>query len=105
VIYIDNYGNVVTNITKKLFEDIRKTRDFEILVRNKKFTEYYQNYADFINFDIPADKRQDDGRGIIVFNAAGYLEIAIYKSNLATGGGASSLFGLDFRDPITIKFQ
>src|SRR6056297_824034 len=36
VIYIDNYGNVVTNIQKHLFEAYKKGRDFELLVRNHK---------------------------------------------------------------------
>src|SRR5690606_20135352 len=34
VIYIDNYGNVVTNIQKKLFESQRKSRDFTLNARN-----------------------------------------------------------------------
>ena len=38
VIYIDNYGNVITNITEKLFKEISKTRSFTINARNIKFT-------------------------------------------------------------------
>ena len=29
----------------------------------------------------------------------------IYKSNPKTYGSAASLFGLDYRDPITVKFE
>lgn len=105
VIYIDNYGNAVTNISRKLFEEIRKTRSYEVSVRNHKFGTIYENYSDFINFDKPSDERNDDGKGIIIFNSAGYLEIAIYKSNLTTVGGATSLFGLNFRDSITVNFN
>src|SRR5690606_486176 len=36
VIYIDNYGNVVTNIQKKMFETHRKSRNFILNARNKK---------------------------------------------------------------------
>ena len=36
VIYIDNYGNVITNITKKLFKEVSKTRAFTINARNIK---------------------------------------------------------------------
>ena len=36
VIYIDNYGNVVTNITLKLFKEIGKTRPFTIALFDDK---------------------------------------------------------------------
>ena len=31
VVYIDTYGNATTNISKNLFEQVRKGRDFVIL--------------------------------------------------------------------------
>ena len=37
VIYIDHYGNVITNIKKRLFESVQKGRRFEISARNHKF--------------------------------------------------------------------
>ena len=43
VIYIDNFGNVVTNLKKDVFEKIRKGRSFEISVRNYKFKNIYNN--------------------------------------------------------------
>ncbi|WP_228851357.1 SAM hydrolase/SAM-dependent halogenase family protein [Aegicerativicinus sediminis] len=105
VIYIDNYGNVVTNISRKFFETIQKTRPFEISARSYKFKTIYNRYSDVINFDLPEDKRHVDGKEIIVFNSAGYLEIAIYKGNPTTTGGASTLMGLKIRDTVTINFQ
>lgn len=42
---------------------------------------------------------------IALFNAAGQLELSVYKSNPQTVGSANSLFGLEFRDTITIKFK
>lgn len=94
IIYIDNYGNVVTNITKKFFEDIQKGRSYEISARNYKFKTIHKKYSDIVNFDIPEEKRNDEGRGLVVFNASNYLEIAVYKSNSATVGSASTLMGL-----------
>jgi len=41
VIYIDNYGNVVTNITEKLFKEISKTREFTINARSVKFSKIF----------------------------------------------------------------
>lgn len=104
VIYIDNYGNVVTNIKKKFFEDLRKGRRFEISVRNYKFQTIHTKYSDIVNFDIPAEKRHDEGRKLVVFNSSDYLEIALYKSNSSTVGSASTLLGLGLRDTITINF-
>ena len=50
-------------------------------------------------------KTLEDGKKIALFNKANYLELAIYKSNPHTTGGASSLFGLSYRDIVTIKFN
>ena len=105
VIYIDNYGNVVTNITLKLFKEIGKTRPFTIFARTLKFRKIYESYSKAIDFKLPKEKREEDGKKLALFNSAGHLELAVYKSNPLTVGSASSLFGLDYRDPITIKFD
>lgn len=104
VVYIDNYGNVVTNIKRKFFEDIQKGRYFEISARNYKFKTIYSKYSDIVNFDIEEEKRHDEGRGLVVFNSSNYLEIAIYKSNCTTVGSASTLMGLKMMDTVTINF-
>jgi len=39
-----------------------------------------------------------------IFNSANYLEIAMYRSNSNTVGGAFSLLGLNYRDVLTVKF-
>ncbi len=104
VIYIDNYGNVVTNIKKKFFEDIQKTRAYEISARNHKFTKIYSRYSDIVNFEIEESKRNDEGKGLVVFNSSGYLEIAVYKSNCSTVGSASTLMGLKTMDTVTVNF-
>ena len=105
VIYIDNYGNVVTNIHRSLIEAYRKGRKLTLEARNKKLTEIYEQYSGLINFDLPASQRRGAGDLLALFNAAGYLELAIYKSNLKSVGGASTLLGLDYRDTILINFS
>ncbi|WP_430468382.1 SAM hydrolase/SAM-dependent halogenase family protein [Winogradskyella ouciana] len=104
VIYIDNYGNVITNITQKFFEEVQKTRDFEISARNHKFKKIYSKYSDIVNFEIEESKRNDEGKGLVVFNSSGYLEIAVYKSNCTTVGSASTLMGLKTMDTVTVNF-
>lgn len=105
VIYIDNYGNVVTNITEKLFKKIGKTRNFMISARTLKFRKIHNSYGGSIDFSLPKEKREEDGKKVALFNSAGHLELAVYKSNPLTVGSASSLFGLNYRDPVTIQFD
>ena len=57
-----------------------------------------------MNFEVPEDKRNDEGRGLVVFNSSNYLEIAVYKSNSATVGSASTLMGLNIMDTVTVNF-
>ena len=104
IIYIDNYGNVVTNIRRAFFETIQKGRAFEISARNYKFKTIFNKYSDIVNFEIPEDKRNDEGRGLVVFNSGNFLEIALYKSNSTTVGSASSLMGLGIMDTISVSF-
>ncbi len=104
VIYSDNYGNVVTNIKRKFFEELQKGRHFEISARNYKFKTIFSKYSDIVNFEIDEDKRNDEGRGLVVFNSSNYLEIAIYKSNCTTVGSASTLMGLTMMDTVTVNF-
>ena len=104
VIFIDRYDNVITNIKKPFFETIQKGRRFEISARNHKFKSIHKHYSDIVDFRIPIDKRNDEGRGLVVFNSSDYLEIAMYKSNKATVGGASTLMGLEMMDSVTISF-
>ena len=104
VIYIDNYGNVVTNITQNIFDKIAKSRPFTIYARNVKFDKIFNNYSDAIDYSVPKDKREEDGKKIALFNNLGYLELSIYKSNPSTVGSASTLFGLGYRDQISIHF-
>lgn len=104
VIYIDNYGNVISNISKKMFQEIGKGRAFKITARRYTFTKIHGKYNDIVDYNIAEEQRQYDGEKLALFNSAGFLEIAIYRSNLKTVGGASSLLGLAYRDAIIIEF-
>ncbi len=104
VIYIDHYGNLITNITKSLITKIGCDRPFEIKARNYNFTKIYNRYSDVVNFSIPIERRNDDGEKLALFNSAGFLEIATYRSNLNSVGGAASLLGMKYRDNINVNF-
>jgi S-adenosylmethionine hydrolase len=81
VIHIDPFENVVVDITRERFEAQRKGRPFQIsFLRNEWIDRLSDSYA-----DVP------EGEKLALFNAAGYLEIAVNK------GKASGLFGLQPR--------
>ncbi len=78
IIFIDNFENVIVNITREQFEEQRKGRSFKIIFkRDEVIDRISESYAD-----------AHEGEKLALFNSAGYLEIAINKGN------AAGLFGL-----------
>jgi S-adenosylmethionine hydrolase len=82
ILYVDPFENVVVNISKDEFEAQRRKRSFKIVFRRDEIIDRIANsYADV-----------QEGEKLALFNAAGYLEIAINK------GKAAGLFGLQLYD-------
>jgi S-adenosyl-L-methionine hydrolase (adenosine-forming) len=78
IIFIDNFENVIVNITREQFEEQRRGRSFRIVFkRDEVIDRVSESYADV-----------QPGEKLALFNSAGYLEIAINKGN------AAGLFGL-----------
>jgi hypothetical protein len=78
IIFIDNFENVIVNITREEFEEQRKGRSFRIVFKRDEIIDRMsETYADVAV-----------GEKLALFNSAGYLEIAINKGN------AAGLFGL-----------
>jgi hypothetical protein len=88
IIYIDNFENVIVNISKIEFEEQRKGRNFSIIFkRDEVIDKLSNNYS-----DVPKSDK------LAFFNSAGYLEIAI------NNGNAAGLFGLQgFSESQTIN--
>ena len=108
VIYIDHFGNVVTNITREFFEEIAADRKYKILLRQKDFSItdiniIYDHYNEVVQ-DFSKEV-QAFGRTLCLFNAAEFLEVTLYKSNPVVSGGANQLMGLKKGDTITIEFD
>ncbi len=79
VVHIDRYENVVTNLTRQMFDEVGKGRRFWIeCVHNDKITELSNYYSDV-----------GKGDSLCRFNSAGFLEIAVNHGN------GSGLVGLD----------
>ncbi|CAN5432963.1 SAM-dependent chlorinase/fluorinase [soil metagenome] len=78
IIFIDNFENVIVNITRDDFEEQRRGRSFKIVFkRDEVIDKISDTYADV-----------QEGEKLALFNSASYLEIAINKGN------AAGLFGL-----------
>jgi S-adenosyl-L-methionine hydrolase (adenosine-forming) len=86
ILFIDNFENVVVNITRQQFEEQRKGRNFVVTFkRDETITSISETYADVM-----------EGEKLALFNSANYLEIAINKGNAA---GLFGLQGFNDRDP------
>lgn len=96
VAYIDSYGNVITNISKELFQETGKGRRFKIYLTRAGYaiTKINQQYN-----EVP------EGEKVALFSSNGHLEIAINRGVEGSGGGANKLFGLKLNDTITIEFK
>ncbi len=104
IVYIDHFGNCVTNISKKMFHDVHRNRSFVIKFNNKKITTIKNSFSDFKTTQ-NLTLKDFEGEKLAVFNENNLLEIAIYKSNPSSVGSATSLLGIKFRDVITIEFK
>lgn len=102
VMYIDHFGNVVSNITKNLFDEILpKFQKFEIKFRNMTLKKVYKHYTEIVsNWENETDYH---GKAVAIFNPLNLLEITIYKGN--KNSGANSLFGLSVGEKIYISFS
>ncbi|KGO83398.1 hypothetical protein Q763_02180 [Flavobacterium beibuense F44-8] len=104
VVYIDHFGNCVTNISQKLVKEVAKGRNFEITFSTKTIKAVKSGYSDFA-VNEKFSLKDYEGEKLAIFNEAGYLEIAIYRSNPLTVGTARTLLGLKFRDVINVVFK
>jgi S-adenosylmethionine hydrolase len=95
IIFIDGYGNVITNIDKSLFDSVQKERKYKIYFRGERngISKISESYN-----EVPP------GEKLAIFGAGKFLEIAINKGVEGSGGGANKLFGLKLNDTIRIEF-
>lgn len=108
VIYIDHFGNVVFNISKKQFDTVRGDRKYKISAGSHKYPvdTLFEKYGDIvkINHQKEQHKLTYEGTALALFNSAGFFQVSIYKSNLKSVGGASSLLGLKYGSSLIIDF-
>ncbi len=90
VVYIDSFGNAITNIERGIFDKLQRGRSFTIFVQGPytKITTISHSYSQHL-----------PGELLALFNSLGLLEIAVNQGNIAT------LENLGTASEIRIKFN
>jgi len=96
VIHIDKYGNVIVNITEKLFNEVGNGNPFTIYFKS---AQYFIETISKNYHEVPTAEK------LALFNESGFLEIAINKGVKGNGGGAGSLLGLSVGDLVRMEFH
>jgi len=90
ILYIDTYGNLVTNVSRNLFEKIRNGRKFRIYVRSATYSvsKISNNYNEVI-----------EGEMVALLNYSGLIEIAMHNANCA------KMLGVEVRSSMVVEFK
>lgn len=88
IIYIDKFGNAITNIQKAYFLELKRDRSFEIFIRSVRLRRIVNTYSDVSKTD-----------ALAIFGESHNLEIAMREAS------AAQLLGLKVHDMITIEFK
>jgi S-adenosylmethionine hydrolase len=86
IIYVDHFGNLITNIDEKTFKDFTKNKRFKIQIGKFLIDKLSLNYAEAENL-----------RPIVLINSFGYLEISLKEKN------ASEILKSKKADKVKIK--
>lgn len=102
VTYIDNFGNIISNINKDFFENISKGyKGFTIKFRNLSLSRIFSSHTEVVS-DWERET-EFHGQSAAIFNDSQLLELTIYKGSKKNG--AKSLFGLNVGENIYIEFM
>lgn len=95
IIYIDNYGNLITNLSRRDLQEALLANRLEInLPRNKALNKIAKSYQDNAQEGVLA-----------LINSLGLLEIAYRDPRSREVNGASSLLGLGLMNEISITYE
>lgn len=102
VTYIDNFGNIISNINREFFETIgRGQENFTIKFRNLSLSKIFSTHTELVS-DWERETEYH-GQSAAIFNDSDLLELTIYKGSKKNG--AKSLFGLNVGEKIFIQFS
>jgi len=88
VVRVDNFGNLITNISKTDFDILSKDKGYTVQFAREKFRKINSAYH-----------QAEQGDCFLIFNSLGFLEIGIYK------GRANELLGMELDSTVNITFD
>ncbi len=100
IVYIDHYGNLITNISKSVFETVSKNRVFEIKYKGYRFSIIHNSYNEIA---INGASEEYEGKSLAVFNSEEMLELTVYRGQ--PHNGAISLLGASHGESVLISFK
>jgi hypothetical protein len=102
IVYIDHFGNAVSNISKEIFEKhLSENQNFTIKFRECSMKNIVKKHTDIIT-----DWEKENlflSKELALFNEADLLEIAMYKGSKTNG--AAPLMGLNIGEKIYVEFS
>ncbi|TDX86069.1 SAM hydrolase/SAM-dependent halogenase family protein [Epilithonimonas xixisoli] len=102
VMYVDNFGNVVSNISRKFFDKYASVSEkYTVKFRNIVVSKISDQYTDIVT-DWEREP-ESHGKSSVIFNDTDLLEITIYKGSVLNG--ASTLFGMSTGEKIYVEFE
>ncbi|MRM82259.1 S-adenosyl-l-methionine hydroxide adenosyltransferase family protein [Riemerella anatipestifer] len=102
IMYVDNFGNAVSNISKAFFEKkVAAYNEFVVKFRSYALSKIYNQYTDVVKDW--ENERQYHGKPLVLFNDADLLEISIYKGT--KNNGAKTLLGVSVGEKVYVEFN
>ena len=102
IVYIDHFGNAVSNISKEIFEKhLSGNQNFTVKFRECSMKNIVKKHTDIIT-----DWEKENlflAKELALFNEADLLEIAMYKGSKTNG--AAPLMGLNIGEKIYVVFD
>jgi S-adenosylmethionine hydrolase len=101
VTYIDNFGNIISNINKDFLKILERIRKFHHKIQKfSPFKSFFQPYGSRFGL---GKRNRIHGQSAAIFNDSQLLELTIYKGSKKNG--AKSLFGMNVGENIYIEFS
>ncbi|MDP4827834.1 MAG: SAM-dependent chlorinase/fluorinase [Flavobacteriales bacterium] len=98
IIHVDSYGNLITNVDRKLFDEVFQGKSFMIELRSKKklVNKISEKFMEVIS-----------GEQLALFNNEGLLMIVVSfgSPEKGEGGGAQQLLGMSVGSAFSIIFK
>jgi hypothetical protein len=85
IIHVDPYENLITNISKKLFDDVIGAKPFELNIKRYNCKRISESYSD-----------AGEGELLCLFGSNNLLQIALNRAN------AASLLGVNLKDSVHV---